>query len=245
MDNRWAVYIDIEGFSALYHQGNDALWGLNNLMFAIYRIGENVFPESPNRLFVHQLGDGFLIVSEFHEESLDRAASIATVLMKFITSFGVFSRATIAEGGLADIKGCYSNEVMNGCDNNDWSTLRMGEGLMTIFPVMGTALINAVGIDKRSPKGPLLIMPSDYKSRLSDSFIKDVLDGELTSIDWIHTDLNGLSDISKKALLKYPSPENLEKLVQNYIAKHKLPSEWKESCSLFLAGQTGRYPFPS
>ncbi len=235
MDNRWAIYIDIEGFSALYPEGNDALWGLNKLMLAIHRIGKHVFPEPPNRLFVHQLGDGFLIVSDFHEESLDRAALIATVLMKFITSFGIFSRATIAEGGLSDIKGCYSNEVMDSCDNNDWSTSRMGAGLMTIFPVMGTALINAVGIDKRSPKGPLLTMPSCYKSRLSHPFVSiDIPDSELISIDWIHTDLVGLSEISKKALLKYPSPENLEKLVGNYINKHKLPPEWKESCVTFL-----------
>jgi len=235
MDKRWAIYIDIEGFSALYLEGNDALWGLNKLMLAIHRIGINVFPEPPDRLFVHQLGDGFLIVSDFHEENLDRAALIATVLMKFITSFGIFSRAAIAEGGLSDIKGCYSNEVMKLCDNNDWSTSKMGAGLMTIFPVMGTALINAVGIDKRSPKGPLLTMPSGYKGRLSHSFItKDIPDSELTSIDWIHTVLDGLSEISKKALIKYPSPENLEKLVGNYINKHKLPSEWKDSCSLFL-----------
>ena len=171
MNNSWAIYIDIEGFSALYPEGNDALWALNKLMLAVHRIGKNVFPEPPERLFAHQLGDGFLIVSDFHEEDLNRAASIATLLMKFITSFGVFARGAIAEGELSGITGCYSNEVMNECDNGDWSTSRMGAGLMTIFPVMGTALINAVGIDKRSPKGPLLTLPKNYSDRISSSFI--------------------------------------------------------------------------
>ena len=72
------IYIDIVGFSALYPEGNDGLWALNKLMLAIHRIGKNVFPEPTDRLFAHQLGDGFLIVSDFHEESLDRAAVVNT-----------------------------------------------------------------------------------------------------------------------------------------------------------------------
>ncbi len=235
MDNRWAIYIDIEGFSALYPKGNYALLGLNKLMLAIHRIGKNVYPEPPDRLFVHQLGDGFLIVSDFHEECLDRAVLIAAVLMKFIASFGVFSRAAIAEGELSDIKGCYSSEVVGGCHKDNSPTSRMGAGLMTILPVMGTALINAVGIDKRSSKGPLLTIPSEYKSRLSLPFItNDIPNSPLSSIDWIHAELDSLSEITKKAFLKCPPPENLEKLVRNYINKYKLPSEWKESCSLYM-----------
>ena len=235
MDDRWAIYIDIEGFSALYPEGSDALWALNKLMLAIHRIGKNVFPEPPDRLFAHQLGDGFLIASDFHEENLDRAVSIAILLMKFITSFGVFARGTIAEGGLSGITGCYSDEVMNECDKDGWSTSRMGAGLMTIFPVMGTALINAVGIDKRSPKGPLLTMPSSYKDRLSSIFIvSDIPETELVAIDWVHTDYDRLTEIREKAYLTYPIPENLEILVRNYIGKHRLPPEWVSSCSTYL-----------
>ena len=91
MDNRWVMYLD-KGFSVLYPRENKALWALNRLMLAICRIGKNVFPEPPDRLFVHRLGDGFLIVSDFHEENLDCGASICIVLMKFITSFGVFAQ---------------------------------------------------------------------------------------------------------------------------------------------------------
>lgn len=235
MDNRWAIYIDIEGFSALYPEGNEALWALNKLMLAIHRIGESVYPEPPDRLFVHQLGDGFLIVSDYHEENLERAASIATLLMKFITSYGVFARGSIAEGGLSGITGCYSNEVMNECDKDDWSTSRMGAGLMTIFPVMGTALINAVGVDKRSPKGPLLTLPQNKMGRLSNSFIiNNVPDAEIIAIDWVHTEFDLIAKIRDKALLKYPCPENLEILIKNYISKHKLPPEWKVSCKIYL-----------
>lgn len=235
MDKRWAIYIDIEGFSALYPESNDALWALNKLMLAVHRIGAIVFPEPPDRLFAHQLGDGFLIVSDFHEENLDRAGAIAILLMKFISSFGVFSRGAIAEGGLSGITGCYPGEVMDNCKRDDWSTANMGAGLMTIFPVMGTALINAVGIDKRSPKGPLLTMPSEYKSRLSEIFITNKVPGnEIISVDWVHTELDLLSEISAKTFLNYPSPKALEDVIRNYINKHKLPSEWKDSCISYL-----------
>ena len=148
---------------------------------------------------------------------------------------GVFARGAIAEGELSGITGCYSNEVMNECDNGDWSTSRMGAGLMTIFPVMGTALINAVGIDKRSPKGPLLTLPKNYSDRISSSFIvNNISDTEIVSIDWVHTEFELISKIRDKALLKYPSPENLELLLKNYISKHKLPTEWIGSCKTYL-----------
>lgn len=237
MDERWAIYIDIEGFSALYPERDGALWALNRLMFAIHRIGKNVFPESPDRLFAHQLGDGFLITSDFHEENLDRAASITILLMKYITEFGVFARATIAEGDLSGITGCYPDEIMNDCDEGTLSS-RMGEGLMTIFPVIGTVLINAVGIDKRSSKkGPLLAMPSAYKNRLSSLFIiRDIPDTTISTIDWIHTEFEGLVKIRDKAKLGYPNPKELELFVRNYIIKHKhkLPTEWIDSCSTYL-----------
>lgn len=238
MDKRWAIYMDIEGFSALYPEGDGVLWALNQLMLAIHRIGKNVFPESPDRLFAHQLGDGFLITSDSHEENLGRAVSISILLMKYITRFGVFARVAIAEGDLSGITGCYPDEVMNDCDEG---TLRsnMGEGLMTIFPVMGTALINAVRIDKiSSKKGPLLIMPSAYKSRLSSSLfvIRDIPDTaiSISTIDWIHAEFDGLVEIRDKAKLKYPNPEELESLARNYMAKHKLPLEWVANCSTYL-----------
>lgn len=230
MDDRFAIYVDIEGFSELYSEGNTVLWSLNRLMYAIHRIGKYVFPKGSDCLFAHQLGDGFLIISDFHEENLDRAASIATFLMKYITSFGVFARETIVEGGLSGIAGCYPDEVIN--DSNC-----MGEGLITTFPVMGTALIKAVGIGKISPKGPLLTLSSQFKQRLSNSFItKDVPNSEIIAIDWIHTECDLLSEITTKSTLDHPTSFDLETKLKNYIIRHnnKLSSEWKDSCKEYL-----------
>lgn len=232
---RWAIYIDIEGFSVLYPEGNDALWGLNKLMLATHRIGEMAYPQPPDRLFAHQVGDGFLIVSDFHEGDLERAFSITILLMKFITSFGVFARASIAEGEHSDIVGCYPKEVTDKLRNGGDTTASMGAGLMTIFPTMGTALINAVTIDKTSPKGPLFIAPKSYVKRIPQHFITHEIEGTTNiAIDWVHAESELIEDIAFKSLLKYPSSSNLESLIGSYIAKHSLTGEWVKNCGIYM-----------
>lgn len=80
-------------------------------------------------------------------------------------------------------------------------------------------------------------MPSAYKNRLSSLFIiRDIPDTTISTIDWIHTEFEGLVKIRDKAKLGYPNPKELEIFVRNYIIKHKhkLPTEWIDSCSTYL-----------
>ena len=88
MSDRWAIYIDISGFGALWEQGDKALWSLGQLMLAIFRIGRRCYPEPPDRLFAHQLGDGFVVVSDFHEPCLERCTAIAVALMRHVAASG-------------------------------------------------------------------------------------------------------------------------------------------------------------
>lgn len=68
--NRWSLFVDIEGFSKFYpEQMSQALHPFCDMMEGIYSIGSAVCPDTPHRLFAHQLGDGFIIVSEFAERS--------------------------------------------------------------------------------------------------------------------------------------------------------------------------------
>lgn len=67
---RWSIYIDIEGFSALYGQENQVLQALGVLAEGILFIGRECYPKTPDRLFAHQTGDGFIIVSKFGAENL-------------------------------------------------------------------------------------------------------------------------------------------------------------------------------
>ncbi len=154
MDECWSVYIDIEGFGTRYGQTTmAALVPLNALMEGIYLIGSKKYNDDVNRLFAHQFGDGFVIVSCFKEEKLDRATSIAIALLRHVLASGGLAKASISEGGFSNIKSCYPRAVT---DNENEGVVMLGAGLMTIIPVMGTALINAVAVDKRSPSGSLL-----------------------------------------------------------------------------------------
>ena len=73
MYQRWCIYIDILGFSKVWECDEyKALKSLGELMRAIYRIGKKVYPNEVERFFVHQTGDGFAIVSDFGEDTLER-----------------------------------------------------------------------------------------------------------------------------------------------------------------------------
>ena len=86
---RWCIYIDILGFSEFWEdERSKALASLRCLMLAIYRIGTKVYPNDQKRLLVHQMGDGFAIVSDFGEASLERPIAIAIALMRCVATTG-------------------------------------------------------------------------------------------------------------------------------------------------------------
>ncbi len=74
---RWAIHIDIEGFSATYENSAQGLYSLQALMEGIYFIGNKWRPDPPERIFAHQLGDGFIIVGEFGKRlDVDRLKTV-------------------------------------------------------------------------------------------------------------------------------------------------------------------------
>ena len=197
---RWCIYIDILGFSHFW-KGDEcqALHSLRELMRAIYRIGTKAYPEEPERLFAHQMGDGFAIVSEFGEESLERPIAIAIALMRCVAATGTLAASAIAAGDHADITGCYPSEVRDSsCDG----VVRLGRGLMTLSKVMGTAFIRAYGLHG-DPSGPFLAVSANHRDRIPVGVTvrsTESRKGEsLLSIDWVRTELAILSDIQRKA----------------------------------------------
>ena len=205
-------------------------------MLAIFRMARNCYPSDPERLFVHQFGDGFLIVSEFHEQSLERCVTIAVALMRHVAACGLFARATIAEGEIAGIEGCYPREVL-ACLDGD-SRVRLHDGLMTITPVMGTALIRAVRLDKKGPKGPLVLIEATKAQRLGGIPHQVTSDGEYAVIDWVHSEPSSLAEVQKVANIRTPSEFHLEESIKQYVAKNDLPPAWKESVREFLMVDT-------
>ena len=231
--DRWAINIDIEGFSILWDREDQVLWSLGELMRAIFRIGRGCFPDSPERLFAHQLGDGFLVISDFAEESLERPVTVAIALMQHVAASGRLTKAAIAEGELSDIQGCYPREVLNELEGDHTVSLHMG--LMTVFPVMGTALIRAVKVAELSPSGPLLLIENSKADRVPECILRKPVEGtELVAIDWIHTATEQLSSIQQCAGLSAPKAAELEAMLLNYCKQFPLKPEWVRSVREYL-----------
>jgi hypothetical protein len=225
VSDRWSIYIDIEGFGVLYDRETTVLEALGDLMEGIHAIGTRVYPESPDRLFAYQTGDGFIVVSEFGASSLEMPISIAIALLRHVAARGRFAKASLGEGELADIWGCYPRSIREARHPDD--SVSLGSGFMTIFPVMGTALIDAVGVAKRSPSGCLLTLESGKRSRLpAECVIREVEGGEVVSIDWIHSDLPLVDRLQQLAGLRSPSPEQIVAAFRRYCQQQQPPTLW-------------------
>jgi len=227
MSDRWAIWIDIEGFSKLFKKNEtQAILSLGELMEALYKIGFSVFNRQDERLFIHQFGDGFVIVSDFAEASPNRPIAICITLMRHLLSKGFVSKSSISIGSFADISSCYPRSVLNA--SQDRRYIKLGSGIMTILPVMGTALIAAHKLaDKR--RGSILLFDSALFYDSPDQVIYD--SGDPASVDWIHSDPHIITEICEKAGLKYIGPDVAESLLKDYINTNRsyLPEEWVSS----------------
>lgn len=229
---RWCIYIDILGFSQVWESDqNKALGSLRELMRAIYRIGNSVYPEPPERLFAHHMGDGIAIVSDFGESSLERPIAIAVALMRSVAATGMFAAASIAEGEHADVTGCYPAEIQN--DWNQFGAVHLGEGLMTISTVMGTAFIRAYRVNSDSPSGPLLTISDMHRNRIPSEILvertKDRKGREILSIDWIRVDTKSLQRIQKASGLSIPTPSALMRAINKYCLDNKsIGQKWTQ-----------------
>lgn len=234
MENRWSIWIDVEGFSNLYRKNStEALHHLNELMASLYRIGIHVFSESPDRLFIHQFGDGFIVVSDFPEREPNRPLAICIAIMRHLLKKGVVTKAAIAAGDWGDISSCYPEEVIKVAQDRRF--LRIGQGIMTIIPVMGMALISSHKLSG-SDSGALLLLDTSSFSGLPNNII--CKSGTANTIDWIHSEFPDVNDICKKASLDILSNKEAEDLIISYIKKNSngLPMNWVErtKATLFL-----------
>lgn len=230
---RWAISIDLEGFGDLYDKENLILLSLGELMEGIFRVGCQCFPESPDRLFAHQLGDGFVIVSDFPEDTLNRPMAIALALLRHVAHSGRFAKATISEGKFADIQSCYPSVVVEAAGSD--RRVSLGAGVMTLFPVMGTALIRAFLLAKNCPSGPLLAVASAERHRLPGGLvIYEVPSRDIIVVDWIHSQNEFATEIAKKAGLNNPNISRMSEMLNSYCQKQNVTKEWQESVRDFL-----------
>lgn len=230
---RWAINIDLEGFGHLYDKEDLVLLSLGELMEGILQIGAQYYPESPDRIFAHQIGDGFVIVSDFPEEDLRRPVAIALSLLRHVAHSGRYAKATISDGDFADILSCYPSSVINAAGPD--KRVRLGRGIMTLFPVMGTALIRTISVAKKCPSGPLLALAIENRERIPDGLIvHEVSSQGIILVDWIHSKNELARDIAVKSHLNWPDTSIVTRQLKEYCQTQKVKEEWKTSVRDFL-----------
>lgn len=229
MNQRWSIWIDIEGFGRLWTDGDLGLNAINALMEGIWKIGSRHFPDPENRLSAHQFGDGFVIVSCFMEHNLDRCAALAVALLRYVTRSGCMARAAIAEGDFADIQGLRPKPIRDQFGEDGHDVVRLGHGLMTLLPVMGTALINANKLDSRNrAKGSILSIETCNLDRLSGGHISKPNPDrpEISVIDWLHSDSEALAALLNVFGDEFPDSVTVEATIRQYIAAKTPPKCW-------------------
>lgn len=225
--HRWSIYIDVEGFSHIYEEDQTrALSALSGLMDAIHRIASKVYTNSPDRLFIHQFGDGFVIVSDFHESSSERPLAVAISVMQHLIAVGIATKAAISAGDFSDVLGCYPSGVQKAALDGR-RTFSVGEGLMSIIPVMGMALISPYKIAQKK-SGAVLLLDAVQFSEIPDG-VRTTFADPIT-IDWVHTNFPLVEEISKKAGLHRFDTQTTEEYLMKYIQRDPKPSEsWIKS----------------
>lgn len=233
MKNRWSIWIDVEGFSNCYKKDSiQAILFLNELMVSLYRIGVRLFNKSPDRLFIHQFGDGFIVVSDFPEKKPTRPLAICIAIMRHLLKKGIATKAAISGGDWGDISSCYPSEVMNVAEDRRF--LRIGQGIMTIIPVMGMALIAAHKLSG-TDNGALLILDTSFFSGIPKGIIYK--SGTASTIDWIHTELPDTKKICEEASLDNVTAKEAEELIKSYINENYdiLTKKWVERTKAALS----------
>lgn len=234
---RWCIHIDILGFSDLWESNmQKAIIPLQKLMEAIFRIGTHVCSNTKDRLFVHQIGDGFAIVSDCHEESFERPILIATALMRHVTATtGNFISAAISEGDFADITGCYPDEVRRSSQDG---IVMLGDGIMSTFSVMGTAFIRAHKLSSKiKPSWPFLVVSDCYRSRIPPNFSMKSMPNDILSINWIEgqRSISFLNKIQNQAGLQNILPCELIHKIQDYNKSYPdIVKKWNPYLYYFL-----------
>jgi hypothetical protein len=238
--DQWSLFIDIEGFSATYERDSQALVSVGAVMQGIHALGSLCYPESPHRLFAHQLGDGFVIVGEFGWETLEQPTTVGIALLRCVLLSGGVAKAAISEGQFADVVGCYPPRIRDLYAQCDGGAIPIGGGLMTILPVMGTALINSYRLlhAPTTPPGPLLLIDSRHRSRLPAGVRAEDC-GSFVVIDWVHSSYPSLDVTVRRA--GFPSSESPSMVgrLSHYLDENSVSESWRANATKYLELERG------
>jgi hypothetical protein len=225
MQLRTAMFIDVEGFGPLYGKdGADSMWGLSDLMEGIFRLGREAPRIGISRMFAHHLGDGFVLIDDSGTDNVSRLAAVAVALHQFVLiKAGHFCASAIARGEMADVVGCYPSVVLE-ARTKDGVVPLAGGGLMTIFPVMGTGLINTYKLLKRE-KRAVVVLPAEHERELSAQFCVAGEGGKIY-INWIDSESPVILQAREILHISGYSREKIRELFDSAVDRNASPAEW-------------------
>lgn len=236
---RLAVYLDIEGFSAIYRASEARGYeSLRRLMLGVYEIYSRFTGKPADRLFAHQFSDGFLLLQDDWRPSVDRGLAGAIGLLRYLLNWGFVGRAGVATGGFSDIS-TLIDAVKT--EANARNPDRDPEGVMTTANVMGDALINAYNVQANDFSGPLLFVQPDLRDRITGNqvnFLQD--DRHVVAIDWLRSSMPELGEVQTILDIEHATLPFLCDLLRRYIVGHsRLSRTWRKNAEALLTGKPG------
>ena len=231
MSERPAIFIDIEGFSSLYGtEASDSLWGLSDLMDGIITLGRVADQLGISRIFAHQFGDGFVVVED-SGSALGRIAAMAMALHQYVLiRAGHFCGSAVEMGGLSDVVGCYPKAVTDEESKN--RVVRMGDGLMTITPVIGTALIKTYKLLGKH-RGGVVVVPAEYRGEIEEGTLAVEADGVLF-LNWMESTSSTLTKCRQALRIGSYGATELWPLFETAVARNRCPAPWRTRTERFL-----------
>jgi hypothetical protein len=135
----------------------------------------------------------------------------------------VATKAAISGGDFADISSRYPETVL--AASHDGRHVDIGEGVMTIIPVMGMALIAPYKLATRR-KGAALLLDSTIFASVPSGIIANP--GSPAVIDWVHSDFPLIAEVAKTAELMTPDASATEAYLRSYIDNNRstLGADW-------------------
>lgn len=233
---RWTIFVDIEGFGERYlsmpPKETEADFLLRELMRDIYRIGSEIYCRENDRLFVHQAGDGFFILPDFGDISLERPIGIAISLMRASLLRNGGLKSAISFGDRADITGVYPREVREAA--NGENILKLGDGLMTIISVMGEGIVRAHKISQCA-SGPLLLIDRILAPKVRDLNLEFTEYARHIELNHIRIHLTLADRILAHLGYSPPSADELRRKLLDYIAANESISDpWRRGANSLI-----------
>ena len=176
---------------------------------------------------MHQLGDGFIVVSGIPGGNSGRLLCICLGIMRHLIAKGVATKAGISGGGFSDVFGEYPLAIQKAA--KDHRCVPLGEnGLMTIIPVMGSALTRSYRF-LNGRHGAVLLLDTTAFCRLQRGIVTRAKSP--TVIDWVHSESPQVRRLCKSSGLKYSTSSEAEDHLRKYLKDNSacLPTEWINS----------------